>query len=58
MTRPCLTLVSAIVYKLVSPRVKEPYAHRRCACDSPNHRRVIVEISTYQPMAVLRGNYM
>ena len=41
--------------RLASPRVNEPYAHRRCACDSRNYRRVIVEISTYRPMEVLHG---
>ena len=41
--------------RLASPRVNEPYAHRRRACDSRNYRRVIVEISTYQSMEVLYG---
>ena len=41
--------------RLASPRVNEPYAHRRRACDSRNYRRVIVEISTYWSMEVLHG---
>ena len=44
--------------RLASPRVNEPYAHRRRACDSRNYRRVIVEISTYRSMEVLHGASM
>ena len=44
--------VSAIV-NLASPRINEPYSHRSCACDSRNYRRVIVEITSRQPMEVL-----
>ena len=51
MTRPWLIHVC----RLASPRVNEPYAHRRRACDSRNYRRVIVEISTCLSMEVLHG---
>ena len=51
MTRPWLIHV----HVSASPRVNEPYAHRRRACDGRNYRRVIVEISTYRPMEVLHG---
>ena len=44
--------------KLASPRVNEPYAHLRRACDSRNYRRVIVEISTCRPVEVLHRNSM
>ena len=44
--------------RLASPRVNEPYAHLRRACDSRNYRRVIVEISTCWPMEVLHRNSM
>ena len=44
--------------KLASPRVNEPHAHLRRACDSRNYRRVIVEISTCWPMEVLHRNSM
>ena len=49
--------VSAIE-KLASPRVKEPYAHQICACDSQNYRRLIVEITARRPMEVLHGKFM
>ena len=35
-----------------------PYAHRCCACDSRNYRRVIVRIFILRPMEVLHGKFM
>ena len=52
VTRPCTCIRHC---RLASPRVNEPYAHRRRACDSRNYRRVIVEIKTYRSMEVLHG---
>ena len=49
--------VSDIV-KLVSPRVKERYAHQIRACDSRNYHRVIVEITAHRPMEALHGKFM
>ena len=41
---------SWLIHVPASPRVNEPYAHPRRACDSRNYRRVIVEITARWPM--------